>query len=311
MFGKKRARDGPCPSNDGGSYVGQLFQRCGGVARNHADAIARLGCESVLISAVGEDDHGDYLRQQCSHIDISGVVSISNASTATYMSMNQKGNVRYGVSSIGKVLSLITPEMITQKEKVIGTADFLLLDSNLSVETMKKAIEIGSYYKRKIWVEPTDIKKMNRVFKTGLVRQITATSPNANEFRMWAQECGVQTTDKALSSPETVADFVLGNKVLLQDLSFLVVSLAEKGSVVVSKNEKEEYELRLVPAPVDSTKVFSVSGAGDSFNSGVMCALASGKTVDEALEVGQICAALTLQTPLAVSTSITPKILFD
>lgn len=56
-------------------------------------------------------------------------------------------------------------------------------------------------------------------------------------------------------------------------------------------------------------KVVSVSGAGDSFNSGVIAGLAHNKTVVESLQIGQECARLTLQTSLAISDAITPNLL--
>jgi sugar/nucleoside kinase (ribokinase family) len=45
-----------------------MAQRCGGVGRNHVDALTRLGCDVNFISVVGNDDSGDYLLRKSSHI---------------------------------------------------------------------------------------------------------------------------------------------------------------------------------------------------------------------------------------------------
>lgn len=42
--------------------------RTGGVARNHADALSRLGCKVDFISAIGNDILGNILQQKCTHM---------------------------------------------------------------------------------------------------------------------------------------------------------------------------------------------------------------------------------------------------
>lgn len=54
--------------NDGGTYPGRMIQRCGGVGRNHADALTRLGIDVHLISVVGDDSHAEFVRSRCKHM---------------------------------------------------------------------------------------------------------------------------------------------------------------------------------------------------------------------------------------------------
>ncbi|VDK29368.1 unnamed protein product [Anisakis simplex] len=45
-----------------------MVQRCGGVGRNHADALTRLGVDVHLISALGNDSFADFIRMHCQHM---------------------------------------------------------------------------------------------------------------------------------------------------------------------------------------------------------------------------------------------------
>ncbi|CCD71506.1 Carbohydrate kinase PfkB domain-containing protein [Caenorhabditis elegans] len=296
--------------DDGGSYNGQVVQRMGGVARNHADALARLGCDSVFISAIGDDNNGHFFRQNSHKIDINRVKIISNKPTCTYLAVNVKGNVKYGIVTCEPLLSVITPSLVESNEDALESSDFILLDSNLSVPVMARVLEIAKKHDKQVWLEPTDIDKVKKVFDTGLVGAVTAASPNANEFLKWAKLCHVSVDPSVIDTADGVLELIEKEKTkLLLNTSIFIVTLANKGSAVVYRNKLGQLEFQSLPPPLQMNKVVSVSGAGDSFNSGVIAGLAHNKTVVESLQIGQECARLTLQTSLAISDAITPNLL--
>ncbi|CAP20605.2 Protein CBG23859 [Caenorhabditis briggsae] len=296
--------------DDGGSYNGRVVQRMGGVARNHAEASARLGCESIFISAIGDDQNGQFFRQNSEKIDITRVKTIINKPTCTYLAVNIKKNVRYGIVTSEPLLSTLTPNLIDDNSDVLECSDFILLDSNLPVPLMSKALEIAKKHEKQVWLEPTDIDKVKKVFSTGLVDAVTATSPNANEFLEWAKLCNVKVDPSIVNSAESVLELIEKEKTrLILNTSLFVVTLANKGSAVVYRNKLGQLEFQALPPPLQMGKVVSVSGAGDSFNSGVIAGLTHNKSVVESLQLGQECARLTLQTTLAVSEAITSQLL--
>lgn len=296
--------------NDGGSYNGQVVQRMGGVARNHAEALGRLGCESIFISAVGDDSNAQFFRQNSEKFDTSRVKIITNKPTCTYLAVNVRGNVRYGIVTAEPLLSTLTPALIETNEDALEASDFILLDSNLSVPIMGKVLEIAKKHEKQVWLEPTDIDKVKKVFSTGLVDSVTATSPNANEFLEWAKLCGVKVDPSVVDSADGVLELIEKEKSrLLLNTSLFVVTLANKGSAVVYRNNIGQLEFQSLPPPLQQDKIISVSGAGDSFNSGVIAGLTHNKSVVESLQLGQECARQTLQTTLAVSEAISAQLL--
>uniref|UniRef100_A0A8R1HKU9 PfkB domain-containing protein n=2 Tax=Caenorhabditis japonica TaxID=281687 RepID=A0A8R1HKU9_CAEJA len=297
-------------SDDGGSYNGEVVQRMGGVARNHADALARLGCESVFISAIGDDQNGTFFRQQSHRIDISRVKIVTGKPTCTYLAVNVCGNVKFGVVTCDPLLKTITPSLIEKNEDALQASDFILLDSNLPVPVMAKALEIAKEHNKQVWLEPTDIDKVKKVFDTGFIGAVTATSPNANEFLKWAKLCNVSVHPSVVDSADSVLELIEKEKTkLLLNTSIFVVTLSNKGSAVAYRNNNGQLEFQSLPPPLQMRKVVSVSGAGDSFNSGVIAGLVHNKSVVESLQIGQECARLTLQTSLAASEAINPSLL--
>ncbi|KIH46982.1 indigoidine synthase A-like protein [Ancylostoma duodenale] len=178
--------------NDGASYVGKVTQRCGGVGRNHADALTRLGCDASFVSMIGNDENGKYFLDQCSHIDHSRVEVVKDLPTAAYMSLNVRGEVRFGISSIGEIVNRITPEVIQRNEDVISKADFVLFDGNIPTNTIGKIVDLTSFYKTKAWFEPTDLFKARKIFDCGRIDKIQFMSPNANEFLQLVERSGLR-----------------------------------------------------------------------------------------------------------------------
>ena len=54
----------------GDSTPGRISTTAGGVARNVAENLARLGYTSCLISAAGDDLHGQFLLEQTRHVGV-------------------------------------------------------------------------------------------------------------------------------------------------------------------------------------------------------------------------------------------------
>ncbi|VDO45044.1 unnamed protein product [Haemonchus placei] len=312
---------------------------------NNIEAFAnfRLGCDVSFISAVGNDQEGRYFLDSCPHIvsisfpiyvpmwylpdlmeKLSLMVSYSTLSmlqepsnvefvedlpTAKYMSVNIGGEVRFGISSIGDIVERISPELVTSHENLLSSADFILFDGNLSTQTIKRIVDLSTFYHKKAWFEPTDIAKLRKIFDSGAMEQIQVISPNANEFRQMVQRSGLEISENVLHSPYHVCDFVYSNPQIMYNLEMLIVTLSSHGTAIIFRRPDGSISSSLLPTPLERGKVVSVSGAGDSLNSGILAGMVNGLPMEKCFRVGQACAALTLQTTEAISPSITPQLL--
>ncbi|KHJ93330.1 indigoidine synthase A-like protein, partial [Oesophagostomum dentatum] len=195
----------------------------------------KLGCDVSFISMIGNDDNGKYFLDHCSHIDPSHVEIVEDLPTATYMSVNVRGEVRFGISSIGEIVNRITPEVISRNEDIISKADHILFDGNIPVDTIGKIVELSSFYKKKAWFEPTDLFKARKIFDCKGMDKIQFISPNANEFRQIVERSGLHIEADILLSPSRVCEFICAHPQVMHNLDTIIVTLSSHGIAVVSR----------------------------------------------------------------------------
>ncbi|XP_037799834.1 pseudouridine kinase-like [Penaeus monodon] len=83
------------------THRGNIRQSYGGVGRNLGDALARLGCRPLLISAVGDDTHARALTAHNPKLELGGLARVRGASTAVYcVVLDQAGEALFGVGDM-------------------------------------------------------------------------------------------------------------------------------------------------------------------------------------------------------------------
>jgi pseudouridine kinase len=117
----------------GDSNPGTVVTSPGGVARNIAENLARLGADCRLIAAVGADHHGDLLLQQGrdAGIDMSAVLRLDDAPTSTYVSMlDESGDMHVAVNDMS-IVEQLQPDRLRAHERMLRQASVLVIDANL------------------------------------------------------------------------------------------------------------------------------------------------------------------------------------
>ena len=115
------------------SNPGTVHTSPGGVARNIAENLARLGTDCRLISAVGNDQHGQLLLQQCrdAGIDMQHVQQIDSAQTSTYLSvLDESGDMHVAINDMA-IIEELGPERLRAQEAMLKQASLIILDTNL------------------------------------------------------------------------------------------------------------------------------------------------------------------------------------
>jgi pseudouridine kinase len=120
-----------CPAEIRTSY--------GGVARNVAENLARLGQPVKLLSVVGEDKNGDRLLEHAAGagIDISHVLRSSMGTTSTYIGViNQRGDLHFGMDDM---INRCPFTRVYRTELGYSKRDSILfLDMNLPKKTLNR-----------------------------------------------------------------------------------------------------------------------------------------------------------------------------
>lgn len=118
---------------DHDSNPGEVHTSPGGVARNIAENLARLGVNCQLITAIGDDQYGEMLLAQgsASGIDMRLVQRLDSAPTSTYLAvLDNSGDMRVAISDM-RVMDELGGEQLAIHQNVIEESSLIILDANL------------------------------------------------------------------------------------------------------------------------------------------------------------------------------------
>lgn len=266
----------------------------GGVARNIAENLARLGTRTHLIAAVGRDALGDNLLAQTSAAGVRlEFVQRSDRPTGTYTAiLDSDGELAVAVADMAATDDL-RPEHVNQAREVIATAGLVVLDGNLAIAALEHALDLAAAAEVRTILEPVSVPKAKIV--TTLItagRPLYAVTPNRNELTALT---GLPTrTDRQLR--------LAADDLHQRGVQHVWVRLGAQGSML-SSAPGEATRLAAVP-----TTVQDVTGAGDSSLAAFCHALIEGKDPVEAARFGHAAAALTIASSHTVRPDLTTRL---
>ncbi|DBB09048.1 TPA: hypothetical protein ACH3X3_007672 [Trebouxia sp. C0006] len=170
----------------GGTVPGQIKMTSGGVARNVAQCLAALlGPENapMLISVIGQDSSGDLLLQhwQSLQLPCNGILRRGGVSTPmTSYIFNQGGDVAASIADVKTVEEHLKPADLQPFHSHLQQASIVMLDANLSPETLEAACHMARAANVPVWFEPVSVPKSVRASR--VLNCITYISPNAHEL---------------------------------------------------------------------------------------------------------------------------------
>ncbi|MFT7796753.1 pseudouridine-metabolizing bifunctional protein C1861.05-like [Arapaima gigas] len=303
----------------GQTNPGSVVQSFGGVGRNIADCLSRLGEVPLFISAIGTDFHSNAILSYCAHMNTSAVARIQEQRTATYcVVITETGELSFGLGDMD-IHQQITDQYVSQFEEELSSAQLLVLDGNIPVSTIDYVCSMARKHAVPVWFEPTDADKACKPFLSESWKALTYTSPNLMELCSMNQTLGHPTPavlPQALD--EVLHCAVCLSRPLLEYLHCVVVTLGPLGVLVCgehrdgtvclkSKTCTPSGPLCAVHYPslnVQPEDIVNVSGAGDSFDGGMMAGLLQGWKTDDCVRTGLLAAQLSLKSPHPIAPSI-------
>lgn len=120
------------------SNPGTVQSSPGGVARNIAENLARLGVDCRLIAPVGNDHHGELLMQQgrAAGIDMRNMLQFDSANTSTYLSiLNDCGDMSVAIADMA-ILDRLNAEQLRAREEMLRQATMIIADTNLTDDAL-------------------------------------------------------------------------------------------------------------------------------------------------------------------------------
>ena len=122
----------------GDSHNGQIYTSAGGVARNIAENLSRLGSVVQLITGIGDDVFSAPVRASLNLplLDTSACYTPPNTSSDSYLSLyDVTGELVSAVNQM-QLVNRLTPSYLQPFEKQITSATLIIADCNLPPDTV-------------------------------------------------------------------------------------------------------------------------------------------------------------------------------
>jgi pseudouridine kinase len=252
------------PNRLGTSNPGVVSMTAGGVGRNIAHNLARLGADVALISIVGRDVHGDAVLDQTrkAGVDVSRIVR-SSTSTGSYVAyLDHDGELVTALNDM-RCMEELTPQLVEAHAAMLDKARLVVADCNLPQETLNFVAELAG---AKLVVEPVSVPKSRKLIEALKVAPLFLASPNFDQI------------DSLAGTRDIEAAFAYMHG---KGLRNVVIHAGPEGAFVSDGTDIDHVEAQ-PPA-----HIADVTGAGDAAVAGLVHGLLQGEPLAIAAARGQ------------------------
>ena len=252
----------------------------GGVARNVAENLARLGQKVTLLTAVGEDLIGDQLLQDAgeSGVDISQVLRTADYPTGAYIGVvGTRGDMHLAVDDM-RIITQVTPAYLEQNYQCFKEASLLLVDTNLSKETLRKAFSLARKARLPVIADPTTSTLTHRLYP--YLNRLFMVVPNELEAGLLC--------DREVAPGKRHMALDAAQHLVAQGVQIAIITMAQMG--IVYATSATSGHITAV-----RTEIVDPTGAGDALTAAVIFGLLNDFPLDDALHLGVSAAAMALR----------------
>jgi sugar/nucleoside kinase (ribokinase family) len=232
------------------SNPGKVKTSFGGVCRNIAECMARVGVNTKFISILGDDEVGKKMLEHSKAMkyDMSDSLIVKGGHTPTYMAiLDEQGEMVSAVVDM-KIIDEFTTDFIDSKANIIKNAEYMVLDADRPdiVEYIITKFKDDT----KFILDPVSAAKAKNV--KHLIKYFHTIKPNRYEAEIM---CGFK-----ISNEEDLRK--AGKYFIDLGIKNVFITLDEDG--IYYNDGKSEGKLK-----AKDVKVVNVTGAGDSFVAGI------------------------------------------
>ena len=253
----------------------------GGVMGNISRMLAHLGLPVKLISVLGDDADGQWLKTELKksglHTDL---MMQTVGATGKYVSILQPDGSMYVSVCSDQTDLLLTPAFFNGIQNELKSAKMLVADANLSVESLAWLCDFSRRFDVPLILEPVSVIKARKLAQINL-NGVFMVTPNLEELESLS-------LDVSHSSEESI------NHLIQLGVKRIWVRMGERGSFLKSSNDN--WELSAIP-----TKLVDSTGAGDAALAGWIAGWHKGWSDVLCMKAGHVLAHVTLQQRGAVS----------
>ncbi len=259
------------------SNPGYMSISVGGVTRNVLENLARIGYSTKIITAIGNDNNGNFIKEYSINagIDFTYAVTVENENSSSYLCiLDNKGDVYISLSDM-HIVNNITVDYLKEIDYVIKNAEVITIDPCLSEEVLDY---ICHNFSGEIFCDPVSSAYAKRIKK--YLPYIHTIKPNNMELAVLA--------DHPTDGYQNKIDAC---KILIEKgVKRIFVSLGKDGCLYYdylgNSHLKAFKEVEMVNA----------SGAGDSFMAGIIYSFVNNFDIEKTLDYGLAAGVIAIST---------------
>ena len=265
----------------------------GGVARNVAENLVRLGVDLSFISIVGADATGRDLVRHLRDLgaDVRQVVTTTERPTAEYAAILDTNNdLALGIADMA-VFDLLTPAHLDRCWPHLASASWVFADCNMPAATIEALIARKHGARFKLAVDAVSTPKSAR-----LPRDLAGIDLIFSNHDEACAILGAADPAKRPSPRDAAAALCRAGA------REAIVTHGAHGYAVAAGGDVAE--MRAVPArPID------ITGAGDAMIAGTLYRMLGGAPLRAAAQTGALLATLTTESASSVHPELSPRFL--
>lgn len=228
------------------SNPGKVKISLGGVGRNIAENLVRLGLHTKLISVVGDDVYGTKVIDEARNLglDMKDSLVLKGQQTSTYMAiLDEKGDMSVAIAYMD-IYDNLSVDFIKEKKHVVENSRLCIIDTNIPKDVIEYTVTTNK--KTDFFLDTVSTTKAMKV--KNLIGYFHTIKPNKIEAEMLS---GIEiNTEEDLKR----ASYYFLNK----GVKRVFISLGEQGVYYDDGTDN-----RQIKAP--KINVVNATGAGDAF----------------------------------------------
>jgi pseudouridine kinase len=290
-----RPREAP---HFGSSTPGLIRTSFGGVGRNVAENLARLGTDVILVTAVGDDADGARLLEETSSagVNIEHAFRVPGMVTGAYLAViDERGSLHLALDDM-RVVESLTPENIRERRELFHGAATVFVDANLAPRTLASAVALAQRFEVPVAADPASVPLAGRL--SPLLADVWLLTCNRAEALALCPDLGPGGETSGERAPD------LPRRMIGKGVKIAIVAMAEEG-VGYATAEINGH------VPAQRAEVIDPTGAGDALSAAVIFGLLNDIPMDEAVRLGVSAAALTLRTRGSVVPELSLELLYE
>ncbi|MBQ4577628.1 MAG: winged helix-turn-helix transcriptional regulator [Clostridia bacterium] len=272
------------PLVEADSNPGTVHISLGGVGRNIAHNLSLLGTDVRMLTAFGDDVHGQRIAASCSElgIDASHARRITGGTTSTYLYLtDEHGEMALAVSDM-EICKKITPTYLAGNLSLLQNARLVIADTNIPQESL---IYLAENCTAPLFCDPVSTAKAEKL--RPILGMIHTLKPNRLEAELLS---GVKI--------ESREDVVKAARMLLsKGVQRVFISLGAEG--VYAATGKESHWLPNLPG-----QMVNSTGCGDAFMGALAWAYLEDMDLKQSALAGLAAASIAMETSETINPAM-------